>query len=99
MVRAETGTRPPRPGRCVLCGAGAGPDRRVRQSQQFLVYDIDAFTDLDLFKDDMDVYLKSLRTSKTAPGHDRVRYPGLNAHEVAQERGEQGIPYDPEVMQ
>ena len=83
----------------VLAGAAAGPDRRVRQSQQLLVYDIDAFTDLESFKDDMGHYLKTLRTSKTAPGHDRVRYPGLNAHEVAQQRGQHGIPYHPEVLQ
>ncbi|MFT5445034.1 MAG: L-2-hydroxycarboxylate dehydrogenase (NAD+) [Gammaproteobacteria bacterium] len=83
----------------VLSGAAAGPDRRVRQSQQLLVYDIDAFTDLDEFKDDMDHYLKSLRTSKTAPGHDRVRYPGLGAHEVLQDRSANGIPYHPEVLQ
>jgi LDH2 family malate/lactate/ureidoglycolate dehydrogenase len=83
----------------VLSGAAAGPDRRVFQSQQFIAYDIDAFTDLEKFRSDMDVYLAKLRAATPAPGHDRVMYPGLNAHEVEQERRKNGIPYHPEVLQ
>ena len=82
-----------------LAGAAAGPDRRARQSQQLIAYDIDAFTDLAGFKDDMDRYLERLRTAKTAPGQDRVYYPGLNAHEVESERRANGIPYHPEVLE
>ena len=83
----------------VLSGAAAGPDRRVFQSQQMIAYDIDAFTDLDLFKMDMDIYLAKLRTTTPAPGHNRVMYPGLNAHEVEQDRRNNGIPYHPEVLE
>jgi LDH2 family malate/lactate/ureidoglycolate dehydrogenase len=83
----------------VLSGAAAGPDRRVFQSQQFIAYDIDAFTDLDVFKSDMDTYLATLRNATPAPGHDRVMYPGLNAHAVEQDRRNNGIPYHPEVLQ
>ena len=82
----------------VLSGAAAGPDRRVFQSQQFIAYDIDAFTDLDKFKSDMDIYLTKLRTATPAPGHDRVMYPGLGAHEIEQDRRNNGIPYHPEVL-
>ena len=81
-----------------LSGAGAGPHRRVRQSQQVIAYDIDAFTDLAGFKADMDTYLKTLRTATPAPGRDRVMYPGLHAHEVEQDRRQNGIPYHPEVL-
>jgi LDH2 family malate/lactate/ureidoglycolate dehydrogenase len=81
-----------------LSGAAAGPDRRVRQSQQLICYDIDAFTELDVFKTDMDVYLNRLRDAKPAPGNARVLYPGLNAHEVEVDRRNNGIPYHPEVL-
>ena len=47
-----------------------------------IAYDIDAFTDLELFKSDMDTYLAKLRNATPAPGHDRVMYPGRNAYEV-----------------
>lgn len=83
----------------VLSGAAAGPHRRVFQSQQFIAYDIDAFTDVKGFKSDMDTYLTSLRTATPAPGHDRVFYPGLGAHEVELDRRKNGIPYHPEVLE
>ena len=57
-----------------LSGGSAGPDRRAEQAHHFLAYRVDAFTDLDQFKDDVDVYLKRLRTSKTAPGEAQVYY-------------------------
>ena len=64
-----------------------------------IAYDIDAFTDLELFKSDIDTYLAKLRNATPAPGHDRVMYPGLNAHEVEQDRRKNGIPYHPEVLE
>lgn len=82
-----------------LSGAAAGPDRRARQSQQFICYDIDAFTDPDIFVDDMDRYLKRLRTARPEPGASRVLYPGLNAAEVERDRRANGIPYHPEVLE
>jgi L-2-hydroxycarboxylate dehydrogenase (NAD+) len=82
----------------VLSGGGAGPHRRARQSQQFICYDIDAFTDLGTFKSDMDTYLASIRDSKTAPGEARVLYPGLSAHETEIERRRNGLIYHPEVL-
>ncbi len=83
----------------VLAGGGAGPDRRGGAAHHMIAYRIDAFTDLDQFKDDMDTYLKRLRTAKTAPGHDRVYYAGLPEHEEEGERLERGIPYHPEVIE
>jgi LDH2 family malate/lactate/ureidoglycolate dehydrogenase len=83
----------------VLAGGGAGPGRRGGPAHHMIAYRIDAFTDLDQFKDDMDTYLKRLRTAKTAPGHDRVYYPGLPEHEEEGERLERGIPYHPEVIE
>ena len=83
----------------VLSGGGAGPHRRGGASHHFLAYKIDAFTDVDLFKEDMDAYMTALRESQPAPGHDRVVYAGLPEHEEEIERLEHGIPYHPEVIE
>lgn len=82
----------------VLAGQGAGPHRRGGQAHHFIAYKIDAFTDLDTFKDDMDAYLHTLRESQPAPGEERVWYAGLPEHEEEIERRERGIPYHPEVI-
>src|SRR6202521_1450865 len=43
---------------------------------QFAAYNIEAFTDVDQFKDSMDAMLETLRTAPPAPGEERVFYPG-----------------------
>ena len=83
----------------VLSGGAAGPHRRGGASHHFLAYKIDAYVDVDLFKDDMDAYMKALQESTPAPGHDRVVYAGLPEHEEEIERLEHGIPYHPEVIE
>ncbi len=83
----------------VLAGTGPGLAPRQGGGHHFLAYRIDAFTDLGVFKDDMDLYLKSLRECPPAPGEERVYYAGLNASETEQERIELGIPYHPEVIE
>lgn len=82
----------------VLAGGHAGPHRRAGSSHHFVAYNIDAFTDVDGFKDDLDEYLRTLRDAPTAPGHDRVLYAGLPEHEEEAIRRERGIPYHPEVI-
>ena len=64
----------------------------------FAAYDIAAFTDLDTFKDNMDLMLKTLKNSETTPGHERVIYPGLTEHEDEQERRTNGIPLHSDVV-
>ena len=83
----------------VLSGGAAGPDRRAAQAHHFLAYRIDAFTEIEQFKDDMDIYLRRLREAKTAPGAERVYYAGLPEHEEEVIRRERGIPYHPEVIE
>jgi len=83
----------------VLAGGGGGPDRRAGAAHHMIAYRIDAFTDIDRFKDDMDEYLTRLRQARPAPGRDRVFYAGLPEHETAAERVERGIPYHPEVIE
>ena len=86
----------------ILCGllSGTGPGflHPRGNSHHFLAYRIDAFTDLESFKDDMDVFMKGLRETPTAPGHERVVYAGLPEHEAEEERRSRGIPYHPDVI-
>ena len=84
---------------CGLLGAtGAGPNREGGASHHFIAYNIEAFTDLDGFKDDMDTYMKEIRETPPIPRADRVLYAGLPEHEEEIERNENGIPYHPEVI-
>jgi LDH2 family malate/lactate/ureidoglycolate dehydrogenase len=65
----------------------------------FAAYNIEAFTDLDQFKDTMDQMLKTLRTAAPAPGQERVLYPGLSEAEEIETRRASGIPLHKEVIQ
>src|SRR6059058_1566234 len=66
---------------------------------QFAAYNIEAFTDVERFKDTMDEMLKTLRTAPPAPGQDRVLYPGLSEAEELESRRAKGIPLHKEVLQ
>ena len=82
--------------------AGTVPDvlnPAGRARSHFAAYDIAAFTDVDTFKENLDSMLKALRTTKPAPGHERVLYPGLPEYEEEQERRANGIPLHKEVIQ
>jgi len=65
----------------------------------FAAYNIEAFTDLEQFKDSMDEMLKTLRTAKPAPGEERVFYPGLSEAEETEHRLAHGIPLHKEVLE
>jgi L-2-hydroxycarboxylate dehydrogenase (NAD+) len=82
--------------------AGAMPTMLAPQSgskNHFAAYSIEAFTDVDQFKDSMDSMLETLRTATPAPGQERVLYPGLSEHEEVEERRANGIPLHKEVIQ
>ena len=64
----------------------------------FAAYNIEAFTDLEQFKDTMDQMLKTLRTAQPAPGQERVLYPGLSEAEETEHRRAHGIPLHKEVL-
>lgn len=83
----------------VLSGSGPGYLHRGGIAHHFTAYNIEAFVDTELFKADMDTYLRDLRTAPTAPGEERVVYPGLIEAEEEAERCERGIPYHPEVVE
>jgi LDH2 family malate/lactate/ureidoglycolate dehydrogenase len=65
----------------------------------FAAYNIEAFTDVEEFKDTMDEMLKTLRTATPVAGEDRVLYPGLSEFEEIQTRRANGIPLHKEVIQ
>src|SRR5947209_4184933 len=65
----------------------------------FAAYNIEAFTDVEQFKDTMDEMLKTLRTAKPAPGQERVLYPGLSEAEESEHRRAHGIPLHKEVIE
>jgi L-2-hydroxycarboxylate dehydrogenase (NAD+) len=61
-------------------------------------YDIDAFTDVNEFKDLMDQWLEHMESTPPAPGHERVLTPGLEEQEAEVLRRERGIPLHIEVI-
>lgn len=81
--------------------SGNGPGFIAERSYSFFVmaFNVDAFTDVDEFKADMDRLLTKLANTKPAPGHDRVYYAGLPEHEETAVRKENGIPYHKEVVE
>jgi L-2-hydroxycarboxylate dehydrogenase (NAD+) len=65
----------------------------------FAAYSIEAFTDVEQFKDTMDAMLRTLRTATPAQGQERVLYPGLSEAEETRARRAMGIPLHKEVIQ
>jgi LDH2 family malate/lactate/ureidoglycolate dehydrogenase len=67
-------------------------------SHHFLAYRIDAFTDVERFKTQMDAFMRGLRETPPAPGEERVLYAGLPEAEALRERTANGIPYHRDVV-
>ncbi|MBI4312787.1 MAG: Ldh family oxidoreductase [Chloroflexi bacterium] len=85
----------------VLSGGGFGMLSGARGDYSHMVaaFRIDAFTDVDHFKDLMDQFLRTLKDTPPAAGQERVLYAGLPEHEVTLDRKARGIPLHPEVIQ
>ena len=62
-------------------------------------YSVEAFMDTGEFKSTMDEWLRLLASTKPAPGHDRVVYPGLPEFEEERDRRSRGIPLHKEVVE
>ncbi len=78
-------------------GYGAFPGR-PNFGHHVAAYRIDAFTDVDRFKEMMDEWMRMLKTTKPAPGHDRVMVAGQPEAEVEAARRVEGIPLHSEVV-
>ncbi len=83
----------------LLAGGQPGFNSKGTASHHFIAYNIEAFTDVDGFKEQVDIYMKTLRESPTAPGHKRVYYAGLPEHEEEIDRKKNGVPLHPEVIE
>ena len=83
----------------VLTGVGYGAmPGRPNFGHYVAAYSIDAFTDVDSFKDMMDEWLLMMKNAKPAPGHDRVLVAGQPEAEVEAVRRVDGIPFHQEVV-
>ena len=72
---------------------------RPNFSHMVAAYNIEAFTDVAEFKETMDLFLRTLKDTPPAPGHDRVLYPGLPEAEAEVDRRANGIPLHRDVVQ
>lgn len=63
----------------------------------FLAMDIAAFRDVAAFKQDMDAFIRELRQSPKATGHDHILVAGEKEYVEEQERLRLGIPLNPKV--
>ena len=83
----------------ILAGAvPSGFSGRGPANHFVAAYNIDAFTDVDEFKDSMDWWLREMEATPPAPGFDRVMTPGQEEAEMEIERGLKGIPLHTEVV-
>lgn len=64
----------------------------------FIAIDIQAFTDVDAFKETAGKILSQLRNSKKAPGQDRIYTAGEKEYLACQHRKETGIPIHPSLQ-
>jgi LDH2 family malate/lactate/ureidoglycolate dehydrogenase len=84
----------------VLTGFGYGAvPGRPNFGHYVAAYSIEAFTDVDTFKEQMDEWLRMMKSTKPAPGHDRVLVAGQPEAEVEAVRRAEGIPLHNEVVQ
>jgi LDH2 family malate/lactate/ureidoglycolate dehydrogenase len=84
----------------ILTGVGYGAvPGRPNFGHYVAAYSIDAFTDVDRFKEMMDEWMQMMKSTKPAPGQDRVMVAGQPEAEVAAVREVEGIPLHPEVVQ
>ena len=79
-------------------GYGVSPGR-PNFGHYVAAYSIDAFTPVNEFKDQMDEWLQMMKSTKPAPGHDRVLVAGQPEAEVEEVRRKEGIPFHPEVVE
>ena len=83
----------------IMSGGGYGINPgRPNFGHYVAAYSIEAFMDTMEFKETMDEWIGMLTSSKPAPGHDRVMYPGLPEKESHEDRSENGIPLHKEVI-
>ena len=71
---------------------------RPNFSHMVAAYNIEAFTDVEEFKETMDLFLRTLKDTPPSPGHDRVLVAGQPEWEAEQDRRANGIPLHQDVV-
>ena len=74
------------------------PDKPGDNSFFMMAIRIDQFIDVDRFKARMDEIIRKIRSSRRAPGVDRLYLPGEIEHETARQRRAEGIPLNPQML-
>jgi LDH2 family malate/lactate/ureidoglycolate dehydrogenase len=83
----------------VLTGFGYGAfPGRPNFGHYVAAYNIAGFDDPEHFKGDMDQWLQMMKSTKPAPGHDRVLVAGQPEAEMEVIRRAEGVPLHPEVV-
>jgi LDH2 family malate/lactate/ureidoglycolate dehydrogenase len=84
----------------ILTGGGYSAKNEKNNCNHCVVaYNIESFIDTTEFKRTMDEWLGMLKSTKPAPGHDRVVYPGQLEAEHEAECKAKGIPLHREVIE
>ncbi len=82
-----------------LSGSGYGAVRSADTVAHFVgAYNIEAFLDAAQFKGMMDEWLRALKATPPAPGHERVLVAGQMEWEAEQDRRANGIPLHRDVI-
>jgi L-2-hydroxycarboxylate dehydrogenase (NAD+) len=68
-------------------------DVSLTNTGQFIIaLDIKGFAEIDAFKRNVDGVIRTMRSSPTLPGVDRIRVPGEQSHAISEQRNRDGIP-------
>lgn len=73
-------------------GRGTGEHPHPGTCHCFMAWRIDAFTDLDTYRAQMDDLMSTLQATPPAPGHDRVLAPGQPEFDSYRDRSVNGVP-------
>ena len=84
----------------ILTGGGYGANNGGKHvcNHCVVAYNIETFMDIAQFKRTMDQWLLMLKSTKPAPGYDRVLYPGLPEAECEKDYRANGIPLHHDVV-
>jgi LDH2 family malate/lactate/ureidoglycolate dehydrogenase len=83
----------------ILSGNGPGfLAGGARHSQFVMAMKVEAFTDAEQFKNELDQLLEKISDMPPIEGQERVYYAGLIEHEEVAKRKREGIPYHREVV-
>ena len=84
----------------ILSASGFAAMNERGVTQHFVTaYNVEAFTDVNEFKETMDKFLIAMRTTPPAPGHKEVIFPGQIEAIEEIERRKNGIPLHSEVIE